>query len=237
MRLGLRHKPLVHGNPREITRADAAVLEDKRPTKYASVMKFRDSHHNVARMFAAGLRMPEIAERTGYGIQRIYTLARDPAFMELVAQKRVTVETAFAKEQESYAAYAMSNMLKAERMIADKLDAADEEGETLPTRELIAISRDAADRFGYGKKQTNVNVNIDFAARLEAAIKRSGKTINGEVAQSSVSRSQTEPAALPSPLSDAGGDPGEPPPSSLLHVAAAEAHPSFLSGEIRRRRL
>jgi hypothetical protein len=29
------------------------------------------------------------------------------------------------------------------------------------------------DRFGYGKRQTNVNVNVDFAKRLEAAITRS----------------------------------------------------------------
>jgi hypothetical protein len=78
-------------------------------------------------------------------------------------------------EQDRLAALAVSNMHKAERMISEKLDAADEAGETLPTRELIAITSDRMDRFGYGKKNMNVNVNVDFASKLEAAITRSRK--------------------------------------------------------------
>ena len=76
-------------------------------------------------------------------------------------------------------------MTKAERQISDRLDEADETGESLPIRDLVAVSRDAADRLGLGKKSTVTNLNVDFAAKLEAAIGRSAKII--ELSSSEVS--------------------------------------------------
>ena len=73
---------------------------------------------------------------------------------------------------------AVSNMVKSERMIAEHLDKADEEGELLPLSQLDTISQGRMDRFGYGKKQTNLNVNVDFAAQLEKARQRSAKVID-----------------------------------------------------------
>lgn len=169
-------RPIV--SIRDLTRVDLEALREKRvgpPT----VSRFRDPHHRLARLCALGLRDREIAERSGYSIQRLGTLKMDPAFNELVAKYRGTVDEEFRETVDDYYSMATSNMLKAERQIAERLDAADEEGETLPVNQLIAISRDAADRFGYGKKQTNLNVNVDFAAQLEKAIQRSGKTIEG----------------------------------------------------------
>ena len=64
-------------------------------------------------------------------------------------------------------------MLVAERQIADRLEDAEEEGVKLPLKDLLAISRDGADRFGYGKKSAVLNTNVDFAAILEQAIARS----------------------------------------------------------------
>jgi hypothetical protein len=55
-------------------------------------------------------------------------------------------------------------MNKAERQLEDHLDTADERDELLPVRELVAITTDRMDRFGYGKKSMNLNVNVDFAA-------------------------------------------------------------------------
>lgn len=138
--------------------------------------RFKDPHHKAARLIASGVRpLERVAAMCGYAVSRIYTLNVDPAFQELVARYRPEVLDGFKEGVDDYYEVATSNMLKAERMLAEKLDGADEEGELLPTRDLIAISRDAADRFGYGKKQTNLNVNVDFAAQLEKAIKRSGK--------------------------------------------------------------
>jgi len=88
--------------------------------------------------------------------------------------------------------------------IADKLGEAEEAGETLPVRDLIAISRDAADRFGYGKKQTNVNVNADFASMLERTIDRSRKArlIEGTTNPSTAVAAPSDPAGGAS----SGGD-------------------------------
>lgn len=161
---------------RPLTREDLGQLREKR-ANVATPAKLRDSHHNVARLIASGMKMKDVAIRSGYSLMRISTLMGSPAFEELVASYRARIDEAFIESQDDYYELATANMLKAERQIADRLDEADEAGETLPIRELALISRDAADRFGYGKKQTNVNVNVDFAAQLERAIARSGKTL------------------------------------------------------------
>lgn len=165
---------------RELTRDDLALLRDKRQPHI--VQRLRDPHHLLARLISAGLGLQAAANRAGYSYNRASQLVNnDPAFKELLAQYRKDVHAQFLESVDEYAQLATGNMLKAERMLADKLEDADDAGESLPTRDLIAISRDAADRFGYGKKATNVNVNVDFAAQLERTIARSGKVINGAV--------------------------------------------------------
>lgn len=163
---------------RALTRDDLGLLAAERPsdsTRAGSdpIAKLRDTHHRLARMVASGLRMTDIATQSGYSYQRVMTLQKDPSFIELVARYRSRIDEAWGREQDAYAELMTANMLKAERMLADKLEDAEDEDTTLPTRELIAISRDAADRMGYGKRQTNLNVNVDFAAKLEAARARS----------------------------------------------------------------
>lgn len=175
---------------RPMTRDDVALIADKRgldsngrPLQGAT-KRFKDPHLRVARLFAAGLRLEEVAERAGYSYQRVHTLSTDPAFQNLIAGYRSKVDAAFAANADDFYEQATSNMRKAEAQLAEKLEAAEESGELLPTRDLIAISGDRMDRFGYGKRQTNLNVNADFASLLEKAIARSGKTIEGSVLQS-----------------------------------------------------
>ena len=184
---------------RPLSRDDLQHLRVPR-TKINTPMKLRDSHHRIARLVATGLRLIDIQAKTGYSYARIRDLSRSPAFEELVAQYRKSVDAAFIAGIDDYYDMATQNMLKAERMIADKLDEADELGETLPVRDLVTISRDAADRFGYGKKQTNTNINVDFAAAMEKAIARSGKLIEARSASPPQS-----PAQRSSPPSVAAG--------------------------------
>lgn len=162
---------------RVLSREDLPLLREKRPP--GIVQRLSDPHHRLARLLASGIRRWEAAERSGYSLARVTMLCEDPSFQNLVEHYRKEVTAIWAENIDTYYELATSNMVKAERQIAEKLEAAETEGEALPTRDLIAISRDAADRFGYGKKQTNLNVNVDFAAQLEKAIKRSGKTIEG----------------------------------------------------------
>lgn len=177
---------------RPLTREDLACLTEKRAGP-PTVQKLRDTHHRVARLIAAGMRYEEVAELSGYSYQRIYVLTTDPAFQELVATYRGKVDEAFIRAQDQYQTVAISNMMKAETMIADKLDDAIEAGEHLPTKDLIAISRDAADRFGYGKKSFVAHASV--STHLEKAMVRSGRTI--------VVDAKGAPTLVPSPVGSA----------------------------------
>jgi hypothetical protein len=156
------------GQVRELTRAEL-----ERPRGRTELIKrFRDSHHKMARLFASGLRVGEVAELTGYSVSRVSLFHSSPAFQELIAEKR-KVEDEIARDQiTAYNALILSNGLKAERKLADKLDD-DDESEELSVRELVSIARDAADRVGLSKRSIQTNVNMDFAQMLDRAIKRS----------------------------------------------------------------
>lgn len=158
-------------NLRALARADLSILLEKRPK--TQLKNLTDGHHRVARAVAAGLSNVDVAAICGRTPNRISVLKQDPAFQELIAHYRGLVTADYVNSCDSFMEVATANMLKAETMLADKLDEAMDNGETLPTRDLIAISRDAADRFGYGKMNKNLNVNVDFASQLEAARRRS----------------------------------------------------------------
>lgn len=166
------------GTPRPLTRDDLRLLPERRATPSSTPSKLRESHHNVARLVATGLRDRVISEQTGYTPTRIGQLRASPAFQQLVSTYKTMIDGEFVEEADAYFKTAFGNMVAAERHIADHLADADEMGELIPIKTALAISRDAADRFGYGKRQMNVNVNVDFAAKLEDAIRRSGKLID-----------------------------------------------------------
>lgn len=168
---GLIARERIIGPVRQLAMEELGALGESR--KQPAALRFRDSHHRLAWMFAAGLTVTEVAAKAGYSLGRVSLLHNDPAFQQLIAEKRKMVELHRAEVVDDFEDLIKSNMLKAERQLADKLDDADEKDETLPTRDLIAISRDAADRTGYGKKSTQVNVNVELASRLDKAIERS----------------------------------------------------------------
>ena len=189
---------------RDLARDDLKVLAQPR-AKLSAAQRFKDPHHRIARLFASGLRMADVIAKTGYSYGRVATLHADPSFQNLIAEYRSQVNDAFIAGIDEYYEVATSNMILAERQLAQKLLQSEEDDDLLPTRDLIAISRDAADRFGYGKKTTNVNLNIDFAAKLERARQRSGKQIDvlgpPQVHQGGVglTTSRQTPPPLPQP--------------------------------------
>ena len=174
-----RAQPALHKfTVRQIERDELGRLLEPRDKSTPSIGKIRDSHHMAARLLAAGLRVGEVAERTGYTPASITRFQNVPAFQELMAHYRAIADDAYAKVQDQYQTASVANMLAAERHIADHIAELDETGELLPIKTALAISADKADRFGYGKKTTNLNVNVDFAKNLEGMIRRSGKTID-----------------------------------------------------------
>lgn len=195
MKRGAIQSPIPIGQPVPLAAADLGKLREPRFVG-TTPQKLRDSHHMIARLSAMGLREFKIAEQTGYSRVRVQQLLDSPAMKELVARYREKVDETFVENVDEYFVAATSNMLVAERMIADQLAEADESGELPSLRTLDAISQGRADRFGYGKKTQNLNINVDFASQLERAIQRSGKgaTLEGNA------------AAIPSPTQRIPGD-------------------------------
>jgi hypothetical protein len=173
VRNGPAKRPRQITGVRELTKADLPRLLEPRAKAHV-VQKLKDSHHHLAKLFAAGLDVKQVAIRTGYSYHRVKYHHQSPAFQQLIAEYRAMVNEQWLNSLDDYWEIATGNMVRAELQLADKLGEAEEAGETLPVRDLIAISRDAADRFGYGKRNTQVNVNADFASMLDRAIKRSG---------------------------------------------------------------
>ena len=214
-----------------LTKDDLVQLQE--PRRVNAVKKLKDSHHFLARLFAAGLDIPQVSARTGYTPERLRRQKGSPAFLELIAQYRAMVTENWIESIDDYQEILLGNMIRAELQIADKLGEAEDNNETLPTRELVAISRDAADRMGYGKKQTNVNVNVDFAAQLEKAIRRSAsaRVIDTTLAGPTLG----ERPALAGPLLAREPSPAPsvptPPPRSMVEQTASPSIGSALPAD------
>ena len=191
--------PIEIHDLRVLSRADLAVLTEKRPAP--AVQTLRDSHHAVARAIAAGLSNAEVAQTTGYSINRISILRQDVSFRELVAHKRAMIDAEFASAGDPVIDYLRGNALKAAKMLSDKLDDAEAKEEFLPTRDLLGIAELGFDRTGYGKQTKNLNVNVDFAANLERARKRTTEARTTRVIEASTSHvapSGPQSSAVPS---------------------------------------
>lgn len=160
---------------RPMTEADIELL--RQPSKRPDIVRLRDAHHTIARLLASGLKTGEVARAVGYSETRIAVIRSAPAMQDLIARYRAEeTESWRAKRDEFYESIHAAGA-KAWRQINEALDDADETGERLPVRNLLSIADSSADRIGYNKKSTTVNINVDFAAKLEAAIARSKPVI------------------------------------------------------------
>lgn len=146
------------------------------PAQEQSIIdRFRDGHHTVAKMMAIGALPAHIMRMTGYTPRRQGILAADPTFQELIAVYKSRADRAFDEAQDVYLTLGMANMVRSEALISDRLDAVEDDpiANAVPIATLDRISQGRADRFGYGKHAT-LDVNHDFAARMDKAIARSG---------------------------------------------------------------
>lgn len=192
---------------RSITREDLPRILARRDSTSTLPQRLRESHHTVARLLATGISQTQVAALTGYSATRVGQLAAAPAMQELISHYRAQVDQTFLAATDAFYTLATGNMIAAERHLADRIADLDDSGELLSVREALAISRDAADRFGYEKRKTAINVNADFAALLEKRIAASGVTIDGSV--SSLPTSTAAPSA-PGALSPPDRAPGAP---------------------------
>lgn len=189
--------PIEITNLRELKRGDLAVLAQPRPPN--ALQSLRDNHHRVARALASGMSNSDVALTCGLSINRVSMLKADPAVKELIAHYRSMLTAEWLKEADPVIDFLRSNSLKAAAMLSDKLDAAAENDEFLPTRDLLGIAELGFDRTGYGKVNKNLNVNVDFAANLEAARKRTEAARSSRQIEASPLRPQSPPSVSDRP--------------------------------------
>lgn len=162
-----------------LTTADLAEL--KQPAPVTDIVRLRAIHHEIAYHVAMGKTNAEIAEITGYGPARITTIVNAPSVKDLIAGYNAQRERAREAAIDDFERAAAANMKRGERLVGDFLDAVIESDKApdLPTvRAINKLVVDRMDRFGYGRQSTNTNVNLNFAAKLEAAISRTAKVID-----------------------------------------------------------
>ena len=198
---GATSTPVFVGAANPLEPSDLAALAARGRTT-TSVQRMRASHHKVARLVAYGLTHVEVAALTGYTRERVNQLVGSPAMRELIDLYMDRVAEREAEQLDAYLELKTQNMIAAERHIADAFAEADENDALIPIRTALAISADGADRLGYGKRQTNVNINADLGAALERAIARSGKAphqIEGKATRTITQTPSTAETAPSSP--------------------------------------
>lgn len=167
MDLGLRiarNTPVAAEIARELTKEEVVGLEG---LGAPSLKSLRDSHHQIARLVAAGMDNVEISQVTGKSPGTVSFLKRDPAFIELLNFYRGRQEVAYADLHERLRNLGGTAMA----LMQERLE---EEPEKISNSLLLEVVKTTADRVGHGPRQTQVNINFDLEARLDAARRRAG---------------------------------------------------------------
>lgn len=154
---------------RELRDSDIALLANEKGSKAPSILKLRESHHHLARTLALGTRPAEAALITGYSLSRISILQADPAFQDLLEVYREEKTEIFAETLDKMKAVHMDTL----EIIHERLQ---DDPDSIKDADLIKLHESLADRTGFGpsSKSVNVNVNVELAARLQAARTRAG---------------------------------------------------------------
>lgn len=189
-----------------LKREDLEKLQEPRGRSIAQ--RFREPHHRIAQLLAKGLSQMDVARAVGYSVARVSQLEADPSFKNLLATYRLEEKLATDEVVDPVMELGKHLTMRYLRVASDHLDKAEDEQELIPLKTAIMGAADLMDRFGYGKRQMNVNVNVDFAANLEKARARSAKVIEGKggPAAPPLAREESSPSApSPAPLRRALG--------------------------------
>jgi hypothetical protein len=152
---------------RELRREDLALLALERGIKPKPLQKIRDTHHAVARCIAEGKKDIETQLITGLSANRISILKGDPAFAELVSFYKEKVEE--IRDQLNFDG--LAKMVAVHSDCVDEMaDRLNEDPKAIDPETLGKWTFGLSDRIGLGPqtKSTNLNVNLDLAARVSA---------------------------------------------------------------------
>lgn len=129
---------------RDLTAGDIASLSKR--AAYGSqpgtlIQKLRAPHHTLARLVAEGKSHPECSAITGYGVEYVSMLERDPAFRELVAYYKEQVSAAYINVHERLAVLGTTAMEILQERLTDDAQVA-----KMSVGALREIMNDALDR-------------------------------------------------------------------------------------------
>ncbi len=163
-----------------------------------ALQRIKERHRLLAKYVAGGLTRYEVAARMDMCPERVGQLMLDPAMQNLIAGFRDhqhVREMAGLNELDLLRNISIHNATRAAMAMRDSLDYYEDADERMPVRESAKIFEIAADRVGFGKHSTNLNVNVDFAAQLDQAIdrSRSARTISAKA----LPMPSTQPHRLP----------------------------------------
>lgn len=151
---------------RPMVRSDIEAL--RQPSARPRIQKLGATHRTMVRLFALGHTNAEVAQILGYSVSRVSLIRNSPAFQEQLDR---FLDKADVAVQQSVDA---TNQLMAQGrvMVLTQMIEDVEAGELTPAMKLRYFDS-FADRTNYHRKSTKENININFAAELEAAFERS----------------------------------------------------------------
>ena len=134
-----------------------------------TLQKLSVIHETMVRMFALGATTGEVADALGYTPCRVSIIKNSPAFQERLARFSATADEATHRHiDRTVAMMAVGRDTTLSQML-DRVESGELSDAMLP-KYFAAF----ADRTNYHPKtQTNININANFAARLELARARS----------------------------------------------------------------
>lgn len=136
---GRRPAPLQLEYVRDIDASDASALLAPAPkgSTTPSVLTLRNTHHQLARLLASGIKQAEISLMTGYSQSRISILKNDPAFAELIEYYKTQTEQRYLDIHEKLATVGTA--------VVEELAERVEDGK-LTNRELMEFGEFCLDR-------------------------------------------------------------------------------------------
>lgn len=166
---GRASKPLTAVQVRELDSVDIALLQEEKGSKAPPLKRLSERHHALARCLASGMEPGDAAITCGYVVSRVSILQADPAFQELLAFYRQSVEAKYLDMHGVLAGLSLDAAMELRERLETDMEAEKKEISVGQLTELVKLG---ADRTGFGPQSSQVNVNVDLAGRLQAARER-----------------------------------------------------------------
>lgn len=141
-----------------------------------ALQRIKERHRLLAKFVAAGLTRNEVAARMDMSPERVGQLMLDPAMQNLIVQLRQDSNVMAMTGMDEIAvlrSVSLQNAMRAALAMQENLNYYEDADERMPVSAAAKIFELSADRVGFGRHATNINVNVDFAAQLDRAIDRS----------------------------------------------------------------